>query len=113
MSSHSPVGSRDVGLWVADCADAFGAIKYLEITRCQQGETSDAMIDVQATVNLPVEDWQYVRADCEKIWGEDLAAGLRAIHSTSLKETTLTFSFICLNGVGEYVTGRLRGKLVR
>lgn len=113
MTSRPPVGDRDLGLWQLDCKEVFEQLPYAENVRVQRGESSAAMVDVQATLNLPVEDWQYVRADCEKVWNEDLAVGLRAFHSCQLQQTTLIFSFICLNGMGEYVTGQFRAKLIR
>lgn len=113
MTSRPPVGGREAGLWLMDAQDVFGQIKYLEITKAELSDDSKHMLELTGTINLPVEDWHYVRADFERLWHQDLAHGLKAICTSTIHGTLFTFMFVCQNGSGDYVTGRFQGNMIR
>ena len=113
MDFRAPIARRSLGTWLTDFQSAFETIPYLEVKRAQVSDSSDSLLELTGSLRLPAGNIEYARRDIERVFSENLGAGIRGSHAFSDSNDSVCFHFCCVTKENEFVTGRLKAAVSR
>ena len=103
---YSPISTRELRTWVQDWRGGLQTIPYLRLVKATDGGLLN-MLDMRAVLNVEGLNLSMVRADVERVWSNEVASGLKAVHCFRESSSGLVFYFCALTSTNNYVTGIL------
>ncbi len=104
--AYSPISTRELQVWSQDWKYGVSTIPYVRLTKLADGGLLN-MMEMRSILNIDGLNLSMVKADVERVWTNEVAKGLRAVHC--FRETTsgVVFYFAALTSTNNYITGVL------
>lgn len=105
--TYPPVSPRILEGWAADWNTGLERIHYAKSGKFSIAETLGALVKLRGAVKVKRNLFEMSRPDIERVWGEDVARGLRAYHTIEDHDGGFDFMFAAIDGNEQYMTGTL------
>ena len=103
----SPASARTLEAWKADIEDCLKKLKYMQIARLTGTTQYDRLLNYRGNLTVTSGVLEAVKADIEKMWSVEVAAGLSAQHSFFETSSGFEFRAFAMNSSNEFVTLRV------
>ncbi|MGV3618571.1 MAG: hypothetical protein ACO1SV_24885 [Fimbriimonas sp.] len=104
-ATYPPISPRILESWIADWNTALERIHYAKSGTFTIAESLSALVKLRGAVKVRRNLFEMSRPDIERVWGEDVAKGLRAYHAIDERSDGFDFLFAAIDGNDQYMTG--------
>lgn len=113
ISLYGPISRRELAAWTIDLDRRLRTIPYVKRTRVEPEDDLLGRIAVRCDVSLYPGNSPIAQRDFERIWDEDLAAGLRSVHSILEDQNGFVVHFAAVTPSEAMVSGAVKVRHVR
>ena len=101
----SPVTGREQEAWELDWDQAVRKLPYVKMLKHARSYALHNLVTHRCQMNFEGGNLSIAEADLERIWRDDLAAGLQSGHSVVKTAEGFEFIFAALTSKNTYITG--------